>query len=185
MLTKYIARYASSNNLEGTDKTTLHAYGDTYDSVFSGFQGRAPRILEIGVLSGAFLQALSEYLPDAHIDGLDISLGCVRYRNDRIRYIQHDANQPSALALLAPTYDVIIEDSSHVPDDQVRMLDLYAPLLGPGGTYIIEDIAGDSLADLQVRVPELAEKHGLTLEWRDLRHEKQRFDDILAILRRP
>jgi spermidine synthase len=184
MLTDFIAKYASDNNFEGTDKTTVHAYGNTYDSIFSRFEGHA-RILEIGVLSGAFLQALSEYLPGAHIDGLDIDLGHVRYANNRVRYIQHDANQSSALALLAPTYDVIIEDSSHVPADQLGMLDLYAPLLAPGGTYIIEDIAESSLADLQAQVPKLAEKHGLTLEWHDLRHEKQRYDDILAILCRP
>lgn len=187
MLTDVIAKYASYDNYSGTDKTTSHAYGEIYDSLFARYEGQEPRILEIGVQTGAFVQALSEYLPGARIDGLDIELRRLLYghTNDRIRFIQHDANLPSALALLAPQYDVIIEDSSHLPADQLRMLDLYAPLLVPGGTYVMEDVADSNFADLQVQVPLLADKHGLELEWHDLRDRKQRFDDILAILRKP
>lgn len=179
----------SAASPKGTDKVTTHSYGAVYDELAAKLctSEADVDVLEIGVQHGAFLHALAEHLPRARIVGLDVSLAHLDadldWAHPRIRVHETDATKPEALDFVAGTaFDLIVEDASHVPGDQVAHLDLFAPLLKPGGTYVLEDIA-----DLEVRaqLDELAAKHGLRMAWHDLRHAKGRFDDVLAVFTRP
>lgn len=191
ILKKYSSDVA---NETGTDKNTVHSYGDVYASILSTLKENASNsstalhILEIGIYSGAFLRVLHEYIPDAVIYGIDIDISRVRYINNtpNVHIYQMDGNDPSSAPTLNQTYDLIIEDGSHAVKDQIITLDNFAPYLKSGGTYIIEDIQdnGNNVEILRPELEKLATKHDLTMEWMDLKHIKNRYDDILVIFKK-
>ena len=100
---------------------------------------RKPNILEIGIKKGASLRAWLEYFPGANVVGVDIQkvevLGttvCVGNQNDG--KFMHQIGKE-----LGP-FDIIIDDGSHKPEDQIVSFNaLYKTALKPGGLYCIED----------------------------------------------
>jgi hypothetical protein len=58
---------------------------------------------------------------------------------------------------------------------------LYGPKLNTGGIFILEDIQKEEWKDV---IKEEASKVGLSFEFVDLRHIKNRFDDMLFVLRK-
>ena len=186
-----LANISHEDNTYGTDKVTTHSYGDLYDAVCSAYSRSAPLdILELGTYSGAFLHALADFFPCARLAAVDIRLDRVTYApTGRMTLVEHDATDPGLVGTLQSkgfdAFDIIIDDASHRPVDQVQTLRLCAPLLKPGGTYVIEDIEGAHAEHVRAAVDDVARALGLQLEWHDLRHVKGRFDDIIAVLRRP
>jgi 2-polyprenyl-3-methyl-5-hydroxy-6-metoxy-1,4-benzoquinol methylase len=192
-LRDFIAKYSAVANDNGTDKDTTHSYGPLYETLFSPVTHRSRagedvRILEIGIYSGAFQQVLAEFIPNATIVGADITLANVKFgcSEKNVTMYQLDCTDPSAVTVLQARgpYDIILDDASHHPDHQVITFNLFAPLIGPNGIYIIEDIHQNHADNVRYRLTELAEKHSFVLEWKDLRSIKGRFDDIVAVLRR-
>ena len=180
-LSDIIQRYSSDTNIDGTDKTTLHSYGDIYETLFDSLTPKS--ILEIGVFSGAFLRVLAEYYNSAtEIIGIDITLDKIKFpAEDPVKIFQLDGTNAQTAVTLGRRYDLIVEDASHLPEHQKMSLMIFADYLNPGGVYIIEDIAHPELRqDLQT----IADVRGLTMEWHDLRNVKGRFDDILAVFRK-
>lgn len=179
-------KYESFDNVNGTDKNTNHSYGDLYQERFDPLRTSAKHVLEIGVFSGASTLVWAEFFENAHIDGVDITLERVKFGNDnsRISYYEMDgtvASTAEALCADGKRYDLIIDDGSHFPDHQVKSLDVFAPYLADGGLYVIEDIDERYADTVRTGCAECAERHGLIMEWLDLRKNKNRFDDIVAI----
>ena len=126
----------STDNLEGTDKTTLHAYGPIYDELFHPRKDQVRNVLEIGVLSGASLVNLANFFPQANILGIDIDLKNVRYGmdNPRVTMIECDATKVEDFTLSLITlagFDIIIDDGSHAPEDMVASFSSADYLHGP------------------------------------------------------
>ncbi len=98
-ITDIIKKYSQVDNAFGTDKITSHSYGDLYDTEFQRIveKENAAEVLEIGVYSGAFLQVISEFLPNAQITGIDIDTSRVKFglNNDRIKIVCADGTLPS------------------------------------------------------------------------------------------
>lgn len=173
----------------GSDKITHHSYGEIYNKEIGRLESLEDvRILEIGIMSGAFLQAVAEHLPHANVYGMDISLDLLYPRwnwdHPRIHTVCMDGTTPEAPSAVQGPFDLIVEDASHRPHDQVASLRVFAPHLKPGGTYVIEDINQEHAQWLQPELERAAQEHGLEMEWMDLRSVKGRFDDIVAIFRR-
>ena len=186
-----IAKTASHNNLEGTDKDTVHSYADLYENELAPIRNTCRRVCELGVLTGASLAAWAEYFPNAIVDGVDVDLTRVKHHmvsDPRIRLHRMDATSSATathLAGLCPEgYDLILDDASHHPEHQVTSFKILAPLLkSSGGVYIIEDIDGEHADALRARLSEAADQHRMHMSWHDLRHVKNRYDDIVAIFR--
>ncbi len=191
MFSDVLGKYSTAVRQGGTDKTTTHSYGPLYDELTRGWRDTPVDILEIGVQHGPFLHALAEYLPHARIVGMDIDASRLDphldWTNPRITVHEVDATTPEALGVLPSdaTFDLIVEDASHLPEHQKAHLDLFAPRLKPGGTYVIEDIDGMHERWLHRDLGDIAAKHGLRMTWKDLRHAKGRYDDILAVFTAP
>ena len=170
--------------LIGTDKTTTHAYGPLYDVMFAPYREKAKRVLEIGVHTGASVLAFADYFVNADIDGIDINYEPLKYGvgHPRITYYLMDGTSPVAAKKLGKQYDIIVEDASHLPHHQLATLDIFAPYLSPGGVYVIEDIG---MENIKPHLAEVAVRHGLVMEWHDMRHIKGQFDDIVAVFRKP
>ena len=192
----YLAKYASTDNKSGTDKTTTHAYGPIYSKLFSELKtacqscGGVKRVLELGVLSGASCLAFADYFENARIDGIDITLDNVKFGLDHKRIHLHCVNATSketATSIWAADpanamFDLVLDDASHLPDDQVASLEAYGGFIADHGLFVIEDIDGKHLETLRPRLEAAARAHGLdTIRWYDLRHVSGRYDDIVAI----
>ena len=187
---------ASYDNRLGTDKTTLHAFGDVYERLFKELrQADIPgSILEIGVLSGASVVNLSQAFPDRAVYGLDIDLSAVIYCADettdatakQIHYIQMDATDPrhSHRVPLEERFALMIDDGSHRAEDILAAFVLWGHRLENGGFYVIEDITKDILPLLMAILTPLGEKLNIQWEVLDLRHVKNRWDDIMMVGKR-
>lgn len=181
-----LAKYAHWDCNFGTDKTITHAYGDLYDSLFEPMQKSARRVLEIGVYSGASVLSFAEFFEGATVDGIDISKESIKFGldNPRITYHLLDGTKQSTRDQLTDKYDVILEDASHEPYDQIETFRLFASSLAPGGVFIMEDVNGLHYELLVKEMGEIARSHGLEVEWHDLRSIKGRFDDIVGVFRK-
>ena len=93
---------------------------------------------------GASVKMWSEFLPNAHIHGLDIN-SAQYLNNDRITTYQVDQSRADSLIdfqvkTKGLLFDVIIDDGSHVADHQQLTLSILWQQLRPGGYYFIEDL---------------------------------------------
>jgi predicted O-methyltransferase YrrM len=185
-------RYSANHNDHGTDKNTLHSYGDVYDTLFQMLYdarrqegGEVRALMEIGVYSGASVVAMAEAFPSATVYGLDITMERVRFGHERVQFIQSDATLPSALEKVPRIpLDFIIDDGSHCPEDMVAAFVLWAERVARGGFYVIEDITPEALALIKPILSALAKKQGFSMEVLDRRTLKGRFDDILMVCRK-
>lgn len=188
--TRILQNYSSFDCYQGSDKLIVHSYGSIYENVIGKLKNKTATdplcILEIGIMTGAFLQALSEYLPEAEIYGVDITMQKVRFgsRNPKIHFHTMDGTTESTAKYLNHFYDLIIDDASHLPSHQKTTLDVFAPYLKPDGIYIIEDINIDVDPSLETELRIIGEKHGLVMQWNDIRNSKGRTDDVVAIFTR-
>lgn len=183
-----VIKYSSYDNHFGTDKTTTHSYGEFYDRVFAEFKAKAKpsmNIMEIGVFSGAFSTAMSEYFPQAHIHGVDITLQNIKFGNNvpNVTFHQRDATQPDTVKFFADNnvmFDIIVDDGSHRVQDQYRAFELFAPLLQPDGIFIIEDVDEKYCEQLKSLLQRHDNTHEMTVH--DLRKNKNRYDDIIITM---
>lgn len=110
-------------------------YTPFYDALLRGRQVKT--VLEIGVLNGASLRMWQEYFPGAEIFGMDIAartIGLNVFIGD-----QGSREDLERVAQAGP-FDLIVDDGSHRPEDQVLGAVTLVPHLWEGGLYIIEDV---------------------------------------------
>lgn len=139
--------------------------------------------------SGASVQALADFFVNANVTGVDIDLSRVRFGQDhpRISFAQLDATDRAASEVLGSGWDLVLDDGSHDMRDQYAAFLIYAPLVQPGGLYVIEDIDGSdeqALGELRAQLDDASTRLGFWSEWHDMRRVKGQFDDIVAVMRR-
>lgn len=120
----------------GTDKATFHGFLDFYEQHLPG-RGFTGRLLEIGVMHGASLMMWRDYYPNAEIVAID------NERWPEVEGVQIHRMDATDIRLLPQlgTFDVIIDDGSHLTgDQQVTFFWLYFNQLNPDGVYILEDL---------------------------------------------
>lgn len=157
----------------GSDKVGEHSYGEFYQSHFSEIRFMPLKILEIGIKDGASLRAFRNYLPQATIFGIDIDPKSMISGEDRIQTFVCDQSNSSEIvnccSRFAP-FDLILDDGSHVPSDQLTSWQALSTMVSSGGMYVIEDVIDFSIAK---NIP-----HSQII---DLRHKTNRHDDVLVI----
>lgn len=144
----------------GTDKATFHGYLDFYEQ---HLPAEIDRLLEIGIMDGASLKMWRDYYPDAKIIGAEIDPRRCRTPIDGVEIVQVDATNPEDTPILGGVYgpfDVIIDDGSHMTQDQQRSFDLLWPAVTPGGHYIIEDLHTSYMSNY-------VNSRQTTIEWLD------------------
>lgn len=125
----------------GTDKSSLnHNYGPHYELMFAPYKDRPINLLELGVWEGASCKAWKEFFPQGNIFGADLDYK-PQYNEDRIFMIQADQRSWQDLNRLNQMrYDIIIDDASHVGEDQLKSFSVLFPVMPSGSIYVIEDI---------------------------------------------
>ena len=105
-------------------------------------------------------------------------------KNPRINMKFGDAKSHDVVTYFNNMYDIIIEDASHLLDDQVCHFKDYSDFVKPNGYYIIEDVDENSLEMLITLLEPVFQYKGFSLTVEDLRKNKNRFDDILLIFKK-
>ncbi len=151
-----------------------HCYGPVYEALLAPHRDRIRSVLEIGVQGGESLLGWSDYFPEARIVGID-NCPLPYIANTRITCHRADATSHDAMApvLAGRTFDLIVDDGSHLLHEQLASLFLLLPYLAPGGFYCVEDV----------------QEPATIISWQalgfivyDLRSLHDQYDDILCVL---
>jgi hypothetical protein len=128
------------------------SYLTLYEDELNRIRPNVRSMLEIGVQNGGSLDIWARYFATAdHVVGCDINPACAKlsYDDPRVTVIVGDATQPHTrdqLASITPSFDLIIEDGSHIPREVILAFLRYWPMLNPGGVFIAEDLHCDYFA---------------------------------------
>lgn len=130
-----------------TDKSHPHSYiQNFYEEEFLKYQNKKINFLEIGIMSGGCFLLWKEYFKKANkivgIDCTDKFLHTKCKNMEGVEFIFDNAYDSEFSDTLS-NFDIIIDDGSHVFEDQIRFLELYLPKLNRGGVLIVEDVANE------------------------------------------
>ena len=158
---------------ELTDKDEQHSYGRIYERYLPGRK----TVLEIGVQRGG--SVLTWLAAGAEVWGIDLEKPPQFLRHPKVHLCIGNAYTEKAIQHFSgQTYDMIVEDGSHKPEDILWAAKHYTSLLSERGVMVIEDIPNDEV------VQELKKIEGFyTVEY-DLRRVKGRWDDRVVVLER-
>lgn len=167
------------------DKGSVHTYTKEYEILLAPYRDNHT-ILEIGLEYGGSLKMWNEYFTNSKIVGLSLAYPdyVKRYPDDikgkingnEVTIIEGNACYPEILEQVKDfTFDVIIDDGSHLLKEQVSSFELFKTKMNKGGIYIIEDI--QNLEEEK----EVFESLHDNLTIIDNRHINNRWDDILLV----
>jgi SAM-dependent methyltransferase len=131
-----------------TDKYTVKwaSYLNVYGRLLDPIRENISSVLEIGVQNGGSLEVWARYFPHVKkIIGCDIDPSCGKliYSDPRISVIVGDATDKKTkkkVLAASNTFDLIIDDGSHISADIIKAFVAYFPQVSPGGYFIIEDL---------------------------------------------
>ena len=146
-----------------TDKCPAygHSYTQWYYDEFNSRRDKIRKVLEIGIggspdnlkhnpnyITGASLYMWRDFFPNAQVYGVDV-LPQLMFEDRRIEtYLCDQRDHKGLLAILDKTghdLDLVIDDATHRPVDQVLTALAILPVLSSGAVYVIEDIYDPSI----------------------------------------
>ena len=120
-----------------------HNYTEIYNNILKYYKNKKNNILEIGIKLGGSLKMWKEYFKYSNIYGIDIDTSQIKINLDNCTILNGNAYDEDIITKLFinTKFDIIIDDGSHVLDDQIKCLNIYSNLLNDDGILIIEDIS--------------------------------------------
>jgi hypothetical protein len=171
-----------------TDKNTVHSYLEVYDSLFSRIRESAQNVLEVGVSEGGSIKLWHDYFPTAKIYGIDITPIRLTWKDilplKRVHILPnisaYEKRTLDILESLHVKFDMILDDGTHFPQDQIYFVKNYLPFLSDTGIFIVEDLRTmDEASMVRDAFPEHLRPF---VDIYDRRKLKNRTDDILVVL---
>ena len=166
------------NNI--TDYNHSHPYTLLYDSLFKNRKDENIIIAELGILNGSSLLMWKEYFKNGLIYGFDNNKDFINkfkqeYESDKIFLYELDINNKNNIINtfnnLDILFDIIIDDTTHQFEDQIRIIENIYKYLKPGGILIIEDIFRSyNENDYIDRLKPILEQHFQDYYFIDLEH---------------
>lgn len=125
-----------------------HDYCRHMERFFSPLRGKAIRLLEIGIGGGESVRTWMEYFPEARIYGVDLTHDTNEFNTPGAseRYTFRSGDQASEtfwqgfISDCGGSFDIIIDDGSHISSDIIASFTFLWPHVNPGGLYQIEDL---------------------------------------------
>jgi glycosyltransferase involved in cell wall biosynthesis len=164
----------------GSDKCPAfkkHTYTEYYFDLFEPRKDAVKKILEIGIGSGGSLLMWRDYFQNAQVYGADnqedrlINWGRIKSILCN-QSVKTDLNK--LIKFTGSDIDIVIEDASHLPIDQVETCLTLMPHLSKSCVYIIEDVADKSIVEklkmYDVEIPQIPQYH-------------KRYDNCLVVVR--
>ena len=139
----------SSQRSNVTNVRHCHPYTLFYDSLFKNRKNDVLEIAELGILDGGSLRMWQKYFANSNIYGFEWNQELINrfknnFNNERITLANIDVTNAhsikNAFANVNVMYDLIIEDTTHQFEDQIRVIENSYSYIKPGGILIIEDI---------------------------------------------
>ncbi|MDC1049438.1 class I SAM-dependent methyltransferase [Candidatus Pelagibacter sp.] len=123
-----------------------HGYGYFYENHLKYLRNKKINILEIGTWKGASAAAFYFYFKKAKIYCLDRNYKLI-FRSKRLKFFNCNTTSTKEINNLdnilfenkENTFEVIIDDGSHIYSDILRNLTFFFKKVKSGGYYIIED----------------------------------------------
>lgn len=163
-----------------SDKGTVHSYIEHYyNERLKPYRHSAEKVLEIGVLNGASTRLWKKYFTKAGIVGIDI---LPQEPEAGITYFCGDAYDIETISLFNQEFDVIIDDGPHTLQSQIEAILVWSKKLKPGGILVIEDVQSMLNAQILMQYCQLFQWFCRIV---DLRHIKDRYDDLLIEIVKP
>lgn len=129
----------------GTDKQPIeHNYTSNYNKLLKTIS--VDNMLEIGLGNGASIKMWKDYFPQAKIFCMELfgkenaeKWNGAEGNINGINFISGDSTKIDSWINIPNNLDMIIDDGSHDPDDQIQTFIAGFSHLRTGGLYIIED----------------------------------------------
>ena len=164
-------------NYYPTDKGLQHSYLHTYSELFEEFKEEKINIVEIGIYLGGSIRLFEDWFTKATIRGYDKTFDNIRVPFKSEKILKDCRNfAPDEFKDFPP--HIIIDDASHIVEDQLWTVEICYPQLVEGGILIIEDVY--DIANDKSKFDSL----GIPYELVDLRLQKNRRDDVLLVYRK-
>jgi len=170
-----------------TDKGSVHSYIDVYQELFSIQRVAAKNVLEIGLFQGHSMRMWEQYFIYADVHGIDCSdqpIGGLADLRPMIAEGTHKIHIMDATSQEQiddefgdMKFDVVIDDGNHNVNSQLQTIEIFKPRMNQGGIIVIEDIQ-----DINNFSWSFYGSHD-DVEIIDLRKIKNRYDDVLVILK--
>lgn len=172
----YNQAVSDGNEKHHSDKGTFHSYIDVYEDLFKPYRHEPVSFLEIGVNYGYSMLTWQNYFTKGTFHGIDVQR--IAHHTKGYNYIVENINCTESIKnyLKGLTFDIIIDDGSHLIDDQINALKILYPMLKSGGLYIIEDIN-----DLDATKHQFKEYNPSVY---DNRIKQNRWDDVMIIIKK-
>lgn len=139
--------YNTENLISENGSGHRHPYTAVYDMLFSSQRYKKLKIAEIGVLDNMSMRCWREYFPNAELYGFDFNEEFINQGKslnlENTTYDLIDIKSQESIEQTLNHYgkfDIIIEDSTHIFEDQIRFCQVAYKYLNEGGILIIEDI---------------------------------------------
>jgi len=167
-----------------TDKNTQHSYLETYEKILNDKHLSCRNVLEIGIQSGGSMKLWNDYFVNANIYGIDIDEN-PHFLNEfkRVNCLKMNAYSQESIDYFSNKnikFDLIIDDGPHTLESMTYFIKNYIQLLSFDGIMIVEDIQDIQWCDIfRTYIP-----NGYTYEIFDLRHIKNRWDDIMFVIKK-
>ena len=126
-------KYPSSKNRFG--------FIEIYEKYFNEVKNEKLNILEIGIDKGDSLRIWRDYFPNAKICGLDIDKK--DFKINGVEFFFGDQSDKIFLKTIIDKYnsfDIIIDDGSHISKHIITSFNYLYPYLNDNGLYIVEDL---------------------------------------------
>jgi SAM-dependent methyltransferase len=128
-----------------------HPYTAVYDLLFSPLRHLPINFGEIGIEQNQSMKCWRSYFPQANLWGWEYYPekieNALMDNLTKVTYLPMDVTSVDSIILnlinSGVTFDVIIDDSTHKFEDQIRIAKVIHKFIRPGGYFVIEDIFRD------------------------------------------
>jgi hypothetical protein len=146
-------KYPTDKSPYNTDKNLhKHAYTAIYSLLFSNIRYNNIRVGEVGILDNNSMFSWREFFPNATLYGFEwFDSRLDKAISDNIpncTYSKMNVTDPKSiekgLTDAGSNFDILMDDSTHVFEDQIKFINVAYKHLKPGGFLIVEDIFIDA-----------------------------------------
>jgi hypothetical protein len=160
------------------DMGTAHCYIDFYNHIFKKHETDNVSLLEIGSGRGYSMMTWADYFTNSDIIGVDVVDVCDFNDPPFVNHICDAVDKHQLDECLGDMmFDYIIDDASHVPEEQFITFKYLFDRIKPNGYYIIQSVRIDELKEIM----DLAAQDCTFL---DFRYFQGRWDDVICMIKK-